>query len=160
MSRHNERQKALQILFSREFHGENDIQYAETEILEVQDTQDEQPDSASEEGTSPSEADAVSEDKASASPDYYQKLVESVHEHVQEIDGIIAAYSKRWTMSQMNRTDKNVLRLSLCELLYPIEPIDVSIVLNEAVLLAREFGGPESSKFVNGILGAYVRSRS
>ncbi len=132
MNRHEARQKALQILFSREFHGENDLQYTEEEILELDGS----------EGT------------------YCRALVEAAQLHLEDIDGIISTYARGWNLSQMNRTDKNVLRLALCELAYPVEKLDVSIVLNEAILLAKEFGGPASSKFVNGILGAYVRNKA
>mgnify|MGYP000049022479 FL=1 len=59
----------------------------------------------------------------------------------------------------MNRIDRNILRLALCELVYPKEPLAPSIVLNEAIILAKEFSGDKSAKFVNGILGAYVRSK-
>ncbi len=60
----------------------------------------------------------------------------------------------------MNRTDRNILRLALCELVYPKETLAPSIVLNEAVILAKEFSGDKSARFVNGILGAYVRSKA
>ena len=60
----------------------------------------------------------------------------------------------------MNCTDRNILRLALCELVYPKESLAPSIVLNEAVIMAKEFSGDRSARFVNGILGAYVRSKA
>ena len=147
MSRYKARQQALQILFSREFHEENDIQYTESEILET-NTADEQ--------------DAFEENDDLTMQDenvYCTYLVETTRQHMAEFDKIIGHYSKKWDLSQMDRTDKFIMRMSLCELLYPKENIEESIVLNEAVRLAKRYGGPASSRFVNGILGAYVKDK-
>ena len=78
----------------------------------------------------------------------------------EELDGVIQSFAKGWNVSRMNHTDKNIMRLALCELVYPKEETAPSIVLNEAILLAKEYSGEKAAKFINGILGAYVRSRS
>lgn len=147
MSRYKARQRALQILFSREFHAENDIQFTEEEILEA--------DNADTENVDISEISDHDDEN-----EYCNYLVETTREHMEDIDTIISSYAKGWTISQMDRADKNVLRMALCELNYPKEKLEVSIILNEAVRLAKRYGGPASSKFVNGILGAYVKARS
>lgn len=140
-NRHEARQEAVKILFSREFHSTGDIQYEEREILDQ--------DVATEEG------DVVLENDLTAYCDY---LVDTTTTHLDEIDRIIQSFSKDWDIHHMNRTDKTIMRLALCELVYPKEgEMAPSIVLNEAVELAKEFSGQQSARFVNGILGAYVR---
>ncbi|MGN0949017.1 transcription antitermination factor NusB [uncultured Megasphaera sp.] len=148
MSRHKARQQALELLYSREFHGENDIQYSEQEILENDYVT----------------TDALTEDGPELSDqeqsDYTAYLVDTTTAHRDELDTIIRSFAKGWDIERMNRTDRNILRLSLCELVYPKETLAPSIVLNEAVILAKEFSGDKSARFVNGILGAYVRSKA
>lgn len=151
VSRHKARQQALELLFSREFHGENDIQYKENEIFE-------------EDGAAPDDAvdtaDAAELGDSGDEGAYCDYLVQTVTAHKEELDGIIQSFAKGWNVSRMNHTDKNIMRLALCELVYPQEETAPSIVLNEAILLAKEFSGEKAAKFINGILGAYVRSRS
>lgn len=134
---------AIEILFSREFHGKDDIQYQEEEILHsVNGTEEEQNPAAQDE------------------QDYCNYLVTTTTEHMDEFDQIIQSLARGWDVSQMNRADKNVMRLALCELIYPKDAgMADAVVLNEAIELAKEFSGHKSSRFVNGILGAYVRQR-
>lgn len=146
MSRYKARQHALEILFSREFHAENDIQYAEKEILED--------DTTPEEDVVDSEVSDMNDED-----EYCTYLVDATRAHITDLDAIISAYAKGWSITQMDRTDKNILRMALCELNFPRESLDQSIILNEAIRLAKRYGGPASAKFVNGILGAYVRTR-
>ena len=148
MSRHKARQPALELFYAREFHGENDIQYSEQEILETDYVTT---DTLTEDGTELSDQERDV---------YCTYLVETTTEHRDELDDIIRSFAKGWDIERMNRTDRNILRLALCELVYPKETLAPSIVLNEAVILAKEFSGDKSARFVNGILGAYVRSKA
>ena len=144
MSRHKARQQALELLYSREFHGENDIQYSEQEILENDYVT----------------TDTLTEDGPELSDQERDAYCTYLVEHRDELDDIIRSFAKGWDIERMNRTDRNILRLALCELVYPKETLAPSIVLNEAVILAKEFSGDKSARFVNGILGAYVRSKA
>lgn len=148
MSRHKARQQALELLYSREFHGENDIQYSEQEIMDHDYVTT---DVLTEDGPE------LNEQERNA---YCTYLVETTTSHRDELDDIIRSFAKGWDIGRMNRTDRNILRLALCELVYPKETLAPSIVLNEAVILAKEFSGDKSARFVNGILGAYVRSKA
>lgn len=146
MSRHKARQMALECLFSREFHSENDIQYSEKEIFEkdtvtAQDLQ----------GT---------ETPAAKDTAYSEYILQTVTAHREELDAIIQTYAKGWDIDRLNNTDKNIMRLALCELVYPKEEMAPSIILNEAIVLAKEYSGETSARFINGVLGAYVRLRS
>lgn len=146
MKRHTARQQALEILFSREFHDTNDIQYKEREILEQDFI---------------THADFETHTTAiePAESSYCQYLIDTTTTHKEELDTIIQTYAKGWDVSRMNRTDRNIMRLALCELVYPQEPLPPSVVLNEAVLLAKEYSGQKSARFINGILGAYVKAK-
>ena len=147
MSRHKARQEALELLYSREFHEENDIQYHEHEIMESDFITT---DMLTEDGPELSESERHT---------YSKYLVETTTAHRAELDDIIRPFVKGWEIERMNRIDRNILRLALCELVYPKETLAPSIVLNVAIILAKEFSGDKSAKFVNGILGAYVRSK-
>ena len=72
------------------------------------------------------------------------------------IDEIIEKYSDNWKISRIAQVDLAILRLSICELKY-CSDIPDSATINEAVELAKKFGGSNSGKFVNGILGKIVR---
>ena len=70
-----------------------------------------------------------------------------------EIDDMIVKYAPNWPLTQMNLVDKNILRLGVYELYFNDE-IPPKVAINEAIELAKTYGGPSSGKFVNGILGA------
>ena len=75
-----------------------------------------------------------------------------------EIDELLDRTAVRWTTGRMSRTDLAILRVGVYELLYD-DLIPDGVAINEAVLLAKKFGGEESSAFVNGILGKIQRGR-
>lgn len=90
---------------------------------------------------------------------FAQELVDGTLAHQEEIDQKIASLSQGWPMTRMANVDRNVLRLATYEILFrPDIPGRVS--LNEAIELAKRFGGEESAKFVNGILDRIVGSVS
>ncbi len=77
---------------------------------------------------------------------------QNVLAHLDQIDQVIDETSVGWKVERMNRTDLAILRLGVYELLFD-ESIPDGVAINEAVLLARKFGGEDSYSFVNGILG-------
>ena len=83
---------------------------------------------------------------------YMKEKYENILEHVAEIDEMLNEYSKGWKTSRMNRVDLNALRLAVYELKYDDE-VPVGVAINEAVELAKRFGGDTSGSFVNGVLG-------
>ncbi|MDD2578345.1 MAG: transcription antitermination factor NusB [Candidatus Dojkabacteria bacterium] len=92
--------------------------------------------------------------------DLYQNLVEGVLENTEEIDKIIVKYAPQWPIEQMKLVDLQILRISIFEgFLAKITPPKVAI--DEAIEVARGFGGEVSSKFINGVLGAiYEESKN
>ncbi|HEY8909745.1 MAG TPA: transcription antitermination factor NusB [Desulfosporosinus sp.] len=94
-----------------------------------------------------------------ASVVFAQELVDGTIAHQDEIDKKLASFAQDWTISRMANVDRNVMRLATYEILFrPDIPGRVS--LNEAIELAKRFGGEESAKFVNGILDRVVDSVS
>lgn len=79
-------------------------------------------------------------------------LVEGVLVHRDEIDKMIESKSEEWLVERMPSTDRNILRICLYEMLYEND-IPLSVSINEAVEMAKEYGTEDSSRFVNGILG-------
>lgn len=81
-------------------------------------------------------------------------LVKGVVNHLDKLDNIIKISAPQWPLEQINVVERNILRLALYELLYA-DPNEVppKVAINEAIELAKSFGGENSGKFVNGILG-------
>jgi N utilization substance protein B len=86
-----------------------------------------------------------------------RELAEGVDGHREELDDIVAAHAKGWTVDRIAPLDINVMRVALFEIEYMETPAEVAI--NEAVEIAKEYCGADAPKFINGILGAVVRER-
>ena len=78
-------------------------------------------------------------------------LVLGVSDNKKEIDRMIAKYATNWKLDRMAVIDRNVLRFAAYELLYA-KDIPPKVSINEAIDIAKKFGGPDSGKFVNGVL--------
>ena len=85
-----------------------------------------------------------------------QKLIESYYEHSAEVNDIIRDHLKGWTIDRIPRVSLTILRLALSEILYGEEKLP-GVTINEAVELAKKFGGDDDYQFVNGLLGSVVR---
>lgn len=102
-------------------------------------------------------SDALSE-KGKSFSDF---LVEQVHLHRDEIDGEIVRFLKKWSLSQLNIVDKNILRIAIAEFNYTYEDkADRKVIINEAVELAKVYGGENSYRFINGILSAVTGEKN
>ncbi len=84
--------------------------------------------------------------------EFCRELLLGTESHSNEIDEAIGSTSKHWTVSRMPLVDRNILRLATYEILY-CDSIPVSVSINEAVEMAKTYGGEDSSRFVNGVLG-------
>ena len=83
-------------------------------------------------------------------------LVKGVTENLDTIDKIIEESAPEWPVSQIAKIDLEILRLAILEL-YIARNVPPKVSIDEAVELAKEFGGENSSKFVNGVLGTVVK---
>ncbi|HET8815410.1 MAG TPA: transcription antitermination factor NusB [Solirubrobacterales bacterium] len=86
-----------------------------------------------------------------------RELAEGVDTHREELDDVIAAHAKGWTVDRIAPLDMNVMRVALYEIEFTETPAEVAI--DEAVEIAKEYSGADAPKFVNGILGAVLRER-
>ncbi len=91
--------------------------------------------------------------------EYLKRTVEGTVENITEIDDLITQAAPEWPLDQISVIDKSILRLAAFELLKTDE-IPPKVAINEAVELAKTFGGENSSKFINGVLGTLYRSSS
>ena len=98
-------------------------------------------------------AEAVHAPKAVAV--FAEERVTGVLEAMADIDEVIRRHATAWPLDQISAVDRNILRIALYEL-RPGSPTPPKVAINEAVELAKEFGGEGSSRFVNGVLGAAV----
>ena len=83
--------------------------------------------------------------------EFAQPLIEGMIAHLPEIDERIRRYAENYKLNRISAVDRNVLRLAIYEMLYR-DDIPPVVSINEAIELAKTFGGGESGKFVNGIL--------
>lgn len=90
--------------------------------------------------------------------DFAAKLVTGVMEKLEEIDATITQFAPDWPLPKITTVDRNVLRIGTYELKYDNE-IPSKVAINEAIELAKTFGGESSGKFVNGVLGAVYRDQ-
>jgi len=83
---------------------------------------------------------------------FIRELVSKALENRKIIDESIQRFAPAWPLQQMAIVDRNILRLGVCEILF--ETVPAKVAINEAVELAKTFGGSNSSKFINGVLGS------
>ena len=89
---------------------------------------------------------------------YSVKLVRTFIENKEHIDAQIKEHSKGWDVDRLLKVDRDVLRISITELLY-FEDIPASVSIDEAVELSKKYGTDESSSFINGILRQVYEAR-
>lgn len=135
-NRHLGRIVALQTLYEQEFRNEcGDINFRLDEVLERNIAR---------------YAETI-EDK-----DFIVKLTRGVGEAARELDAKLQPLAPDWPISQIARMDRIILRIGLYELLKQ-KDVPPKVAINEAVELAKAFGGDNSSKFINGVLGSAYR---
>jgi N utilization substance protein B len=104
------------------------------------------------------ERHAAARPGADESVAYARALVSGTIDRRAELDAIIQGRASAWPLAQMAAIDRNVLRLGLFEALHRRDTVPVSVAINEAVELAKLYGGENSARFVNGVLGRAVGS--
>lgn len=125
LERSRARRQALQVLYQREITGDSTAQIFGNGTYSVEDGE---PD------------------------DFCRSLASGVEERLELLDSTIGAVSENWSVMRMPFVDRNILRIATFELLFEPE-VPSSVAINEAVELAKVYGGEDSSKFINGVLG-------
>lgn len=123
-SRHQSRERALQILFQYDIHGKPGV-WLDEFWNQCQATEDVR--------------------------SFAEQLVTGVLGHKNDLDALIGKYATNWKVSRMQIVDRNILRLGAYELLW-LDEVPAKVTVNEAIELAKDFGDEEAAKFVNGIL--------
>jgi len=130
-NRHVGRAIAMQTLYQADFN--NNLSFKETEnILDYQ---------------------IVEISSGYENTDFVNHLVKNVIEHQEQIDAIIEKYAVEWPLEKITLVDRNILRIGVWELVFD-DSIPPKVSINEAIEIAKTFGGDSSGKFVNGVLGA------
>lgn len=88
--------------------------------------------------------------------DFIRRLTLGVAAQSKDLDDILQPLAPEWPVDQIARMDRTILHIGLYELQHG-DDVPPKVVINEAVELAKAFGGDNSSKFVNGVLGTYYR---
>jgi len=87
---------------------------------------------------------------------FVKNLIKGVVANLKEIDGMIIKYATEWPLDQITIVDRNILRIGIYELSLAGD-IPPKVAINEAIEIAKTFGGESSGKFVNGVLGAIYK---
>ncbi len=84
---------------------------------------------------------------------FVRETVDNLLGNIEEIDKKIAEYAPQWPLEQMTIVDRNILRIGTYEMFWS-NSVPAKVAINEAIEIAKTYGGPSSGKFVNGVLGA------
>ena len=89
---------------------------------------------------------------------YMSRLLDSVLQKQDDLDAVITKAAPEWPLDKIARVDRNILRIGLCELLFADRSeVPAKVAINEAIELAKNFGGDSSGRFVNGVLGSVYK---
>lgn len=135
MSRREARTIAMRSLFALEFSPEQSPEETVKTMAEEEDIQD-----------------TRKKDLA-----YALELVNGVRENREALDGELNGLDAKWTLKRMNGIDRNLLRIASWEMFCSPEPVPPAVAINEAVELAKVYGGDDSPAFINGLLGSLVK---
>ncbi len=85
--------------------------------------------------------------------EFVRETIKGVTDNLTQIDETIQKYATNWPIEQLTIIDRNILRIGVYELKFN-DKIPAKVAINEAIEIAKSYGGPTSGKFVNGVLGA------
>lgn len=92
-------------------------------------------------------------------PEFAWRLAKGIAEHKEDIDRVIEKAAPEWPLDHIAIVDRNILRLGLYELIYgDKEEVPPKVAINEAIEIAKNYGGSSSSRFINGVLGTVYRT--
>lgn len=90
---------------------------------------------------------------------FCEDLVGGTTRHLAEIDKMVSAYAKNWTISRMSAVDRSILRMATYEMVFSPERTPVPAIIDEAIELAKKYSTENSSKFINGLLDQLKKER-
>ena len=104
-----------------------------------------------------SEISGIEGEPAAEDIEFANGILDGINEHAEELDSIIGAAAKGWSIDRMPRVDLSVLRVAVYELVFD-KKAPKKVIINEAVRIATKYGGEDSYRFINGILGKVAAS--
>jgi N utilization substance protein B len=91
-------------------------------------------------------------------PEFAWKILQGIATHLADIDTAITKHAPEWPLEKIAIIDRNILRIGLYELMYADKAeVPPKVAINESIEMAKNYGGPNSAKFINGVLGAVYR---
>lgn len=91
-------------------------------------------------------------------PEFAWRILKGITDHLSDIDNIIVKAAPEWPLEKIAIIDRNILRIGLYELLYADpEEVPPKVAINEAIEVAKNYGGPNSARFINGVLGTVYK---
>jgi N utilization substance protein B len=92
-------------------------------------------------------------------PEFAWKILKGVAQHLKDVDKKIEEVAPEWPLTRIAIIDRNILRLGLYELMYADpEEVPPKVAINEAIELAKNYGGPNAGRFINGVLGTVYKT--
>lgn len=104
-----------------------------------------------------SEISGVEDEPSSEDIDFANGIIDGIEQNNEEIDRIISSAAKGWSVDRMPKVDISVLRVAVYELLFD-KKAPKKVIINEAVRIATKYGGADSPRFINGVLGTIAGS--
>ncbi len=91
-------------------------------------------------------------------PEFVWKIADGVKDHIEKLNAVIQKAAPEWPLERIAIIDRNALRIGLYELIYANpEEVPPKVAINEAIEIVKNYGGPNSGKFINGVLGTVYK---
>ena len=145
MTRGNARELAIHLIYGRNFTGEEPRQVVSTRLDKEYYPQ------------LSAENDVYSDRPSRAQMVYIDTVVSGVANREEDLNATIQKFSIGWDVSRISRLARSVMQLAIFEILY-VEDVPTGVAVSEAVRIVKKYDGDDTGAFVNGILGAFVRS--
>ncbi|TJX61431.1 transcription antitermination factor NusB [Soehngenia saccharolytica] len=89
--------------------------------------------------------------------EYLEESAYGIIDNLENINELIEKYTEGWTLERLPKVDLSILRIAFYEILYR-EDIPVEVSINEAIEIAKKYSTPDAFKYINGVLGSFVRA--
>jgi transcription antitermination factor NusB len=91
--------------------------------------------------------------------DFCQDLISGTTAHLSQIDKLVSAYAKNWTIARMSVVDRSILRMATYEMVFSPDKTPIPAIIDEAIELAKKYSTENSGKFINGLLDQLKNER-
>jgi N utilization substance protein B len=145
MTRGNARELAIHLIYGRNFTGEEPRQVVSTRLDKEYYPQ------------LSAENDVYADRPSRAQMAYIDTVVSGVANREEDLNATIQKFSIGWDVTRISRLARSVMQLAIFEILY-VEDVPTGVAVSEAVRIVKKYDGDDTGAFVNGILGAFVRS--